>query len=267
MPSQPSAVRSAPYTWADITDMVLGHRRDLVVANLVAILGTAAAVPIPLPMPLLVDEVLLDRPGAMVAAIDAVFPVAWHGALLSISVILLATLVLRLASLALAVWQTRSFARISKDVIFRIRRDLLDRLQRVSMAEYETLGSGTVASHLVTDLDAVDAFVGTATAKFLVAVLSILGTAVVLLWMHWQLGLFILLLNPVREAVRRMVGLFAGFNPSVEEVRIHQREVIAAIRSRDGAAAGAAADRHLERGKEHLLARLEAEATVVVGGR
>jgi ATP-binding cassette subfamily C protein len=206
MPSQPRTVRNAPYTWTDITDMVLGHRRDLIVANLVAILGTAAAVPIPLLMPLLVDEVLLDRPGAMVAAIDAAFPGAWHGALLSISVILLATLVLRLASLALAVWQTRSFARISKDVIFRIRRDLLDRLQRVSMAEYETLGSGTVASHLVTDLDAVDAFVGTATAKFLVAVLSILGTAVVLLWMHWQLGLFILLLNPVVIYITTLFG-------------------------------------------------------------
>ncbi len=206
MPSQPRSVRNAPYTWADITDMVLSHRRDLVVANLVAILGTAAAVPIPLLMPLLVDEVLLYRPGAMVAAIDAAFPSSWHGALLSISVILLATLVLRLASLALAVWQTRSFARISKDVIFRIRRDLLDRLQRVSMAEYETLGSGTVASHLVTDLDAVDAFVGTATAKFLVAVLSILGTAVVLLWMHWQLGLFILLLNPVVIYITTLFG-------------------------------------------------------------
>ncbi len=206
MPDQPNAVRNAPYSWADLTGMVLTHRRDLVVANLVAILGTAAAVPIPLLMPLLVDEVLLDRPGPMVAIIDAAFPTAWQGALLSIAVILMATLVLRLASLVLAMWQTRSFARISKDVIFRIRRDLLDRLQRVSMAEYETLGSGTVASHLVTDLDAVDAFVGTATAKFLVAVLSILGTAVVLLWMHWQLGLFILLLNPVVIYITTLFG-------------------------------------------------------------
>jgi ATP-binding cassette subfamily C protein len=196
MPSHPSAVRNAPYTWADLTGMVLTHRRDLILANLVAILGTAAAVPIPLLMPLLVDEVLLQQPGPLVAAIDAAFPAAWQGPLLYITAMLLVTLILRLASLALSVWQTRSFARISKDVIFRIRRDLLDRLQRVSMAEYETLGSGTVASHLVTDLDAVDAFVGTATAKFLVAILSIVGTAVVLLWMHWQLGLFILLLNP-----------------------------------------------------------------------
>ena len=196
-PAQPPAPRTTPYTWGDIRSMVLGHRRDLILANTVAILGTAAAVPIPLLMPLLVDEVLLDRPGPLVEVIDGLFPGPWHGALLSIAAILLFTLILRLVSLALSVWQTRAFTRISKGVIFRIRRDLLLRLQRVSMAEYETLGSGTVASHLVTDLDAVDAFVGTATAKFVVAVLSILGTAVVLLWMHWQLGLFILLLNPV----------------------------------------------------------------------
>jgi len=193
--------------------MVLAHRRDLTLANLVAILGTAAAVPVPLLMPLLVDEVLLDRPGPLVGAIDALFPAAWHSALLSITVILLATLVLRLVSLGLAVWQTRSFARISKDVIFRIRRDLLERLQRVSMAEYETLGSGTVASHLVTDLDAVDAFVGTATAKFLVAVLSIVGTAIVLLWMHWPLGLFILVLNPV------VIYLTTRFGRKVKELK------------------------------------------------
>ena len=43
------------------------------------------------------------------------------------------------------------------------------------MAEYETLGSSTVASHLVTDLDAIDQFVGSTTSKFIVAVLSVLA--------------------------------------------------------------------------------------------
>jgi ATP-binding cassette subfamily C protein len=43
----------------------------------------------------------------------------------------------------------------------------------------------------------VDNFVGVATSKFLVAILSIVGTAIVLLWMNWQLALFILFLNPV----------------------------------------------------------------------
>jgi ATP-binding cassette subfamily C protein len=192
-----SEIRSNPYHWRELADMILRHRRELLLANLIAVLGTLVAVPVPLLIPMLVDEVLLHQPGAAVHFIDSLTPDAWQGPLLYIGVMLVLTLLLRGAGLVLGVWQMRQFTGIAKDVIFRMRRDLLLRLQRVSMAEYETLGSSTVASHLVTDLDAVDQFVGTATSKFLVAVLSILGTAVVLLWMHWQLALFILLVNPL----------------------------------------------------------------------
>ena len=194
------------YTWRDLALRVMTHRRELVLANLIAILGTLVSVPVPLLIPLLVDEVLLHKPGITVAFINRLFPTPWQGPVLYIGAILILTLVLRFLGLALGVWQMRQFTRISKDVIFQLRRALLQRLERVSMAQYETLGSGTVASHLVTDLDAVDQFVGTATSKFLVAVLSILGTAVVLLWMHWPLALFILLLNPAVIYVTTVFG-------------------------------------------------------------
>ncbi len=193
----PPRLRSNDYSWNELTSMVLRHRRELLAANLIAILGAIVAVPIPLLIPLLVDEVLLDQPGRAVAIMDQLFPSAWHGPFLYIGAVLLLTILLRLIALLLGVWQTRQFTCIAKDVVFHIRRDLLCRLERISMSAYETLGSGTVASHLVTDLDAVDNFVSITTSKFLVAVLSILGTAVVLLWMNWQLALFILLLNPL----------------------------------------------------------------------
>jgi ATP-binding cassette subfamily C protein len=199
-------LRNQAYSWAEITQMVFSHRSELVKANIIAILGAIVAVPIPLLIPLLVDEVLLDQPAAAVAGINALFPENWHHPILYITVILLLTLLMRLVSLVLGVWQMRQFTIISKDVIFRIRRSMLQRLERVSMSEYETLGSGTVASHLVTDLDTVDSFIGVATSKFLVAVLSILGTAFVLLWMHWQLALFILLLNPVVIYITTVFG-------------------------------------------------------------
>ncbi|MCW8943350.1 MAG: ABC transporter ATP-binding protein/permease [Sedimenticola sp.] len=190
-------IRTRRYSWSEVVDMVFQHRSELVKANIIAILGTIITVPIPLLIPLLVDEVLLDKPGPSVPFMNSLFPESWHSPLLYILVILLLTMLMRLASLVLGVWQMRQFTIISKDVTFRIRRSLLQRLERVSMAEYETLGSGTVASHLVTDIDAVDSFLGVATSKFLVAVLSIVGTAAVLLWMHWQLAIFILLLNPI----------------------------------------------------------------------
>jgi ATP-binding cassette subfamily C protein len=201
-----SEFRQQAYSWRELLGMIGAHRRELILANIIAVLGALVSVPVPLLIPMLVDEVLLDQPGRAVATINALLPDDWQGPLLYIAAILVLTLLLRFIGLALSVWQMRQFTRISKDVIFRMRRDLLQRLRRVSMAEYETLGSGTVASHLVTDLDAVDQFVGSATSKFLVAVLSIVGTALVLLWMHWQLALFILFLNPLVIYVTTLFG-------------------------------------------------------------
>jgi len=224
--------------------MIFDHRRELVLANVIAVLGTLAAVPVPLLMPVMVDEVLLDQPGKVVHFMNGLFPTDWHGPVLYIVAMLVLTVLLRLTSVSLGVWQTREFTLISKDVIYRMRRDLLRRLQRVSMAEYETLGSGTVASHLVTDLDAIDEFVGSAVSKFIVAVLSILGTAVILLWMHWQLGLFILLLNPaviylttvfgrrVKEMKRRENSAYQAFQESLSETLDAIQQIRASNRER-----------------------------------
>ncbi|MCO4757345.1 MAG: ABC transporter ATP-binding protein [Oceanospirillaceae bacterium] len=194
------------YSWRYIFDVALEHKRQLVLANLIALVATVASVPLPLLMPLLVDEVLLEQPGVIVETINPMVPDSWHGPALYIGAVLLITVVLRSIALLLNVWQARQFTHISKDVIFRMRSGLLERLKRISMAEYETLGSGAVASHFVTDLDTVDRFVGSSVSRLLVAVLSILGTAVILLWMHWQLALFILFLNPVVIYVTTVIG-------------------------------------------------------------
>jgi ATP-binding cassette, subfamily C, bacterial len=151
---------------------------------------------------------------------------------------------LRFIAGAFGVMQTRQFTCISKDVIYRIRRDLLARLQRVSMAEYETLGSAAVSSHMVTDLDTVDRFVGGATSKFLVAVLSIIGTAVVLVSMNWKLGLFIILLNPlviyvttvfgrkVSELKKREITAYQAFQESLAETLDAIQQIRAGNRER-----------------------------------
>src|SRR5690554_3294095 len=83
-------------------------------------------------MPLLVDEVLLQQPGVVVATVNSLFPVAWQGAPLYIGAVLLLTIVLRLLSLGLNVVQARQFTIISKDVIYHIRAGLLERLQQIT---------------------------------------------------------------------------------------------------------------------------------------
>jgi ATP-binding cassette, subfamily C, bacterial len=237
-------LRDREYSWNELIQMVLGHRRELVSANLIAILGAIAAVPVPLLIPLLVDEVLLEKPGKAVALMNALFPENWHGPVLYILAVLVLTLALRLLALIFGVWQTWQFTRIAKNVIYHIRRDLLQRLERISMSSYETMGSGTVASHLVTDLEAVDNFVSVTTSKFLVAVLSILGTAFVLLWINWKLALFILFLNPlviyfttvfgrkVKQLKKRENSAFQAFQESLEETLDAIQQIRASNRER-----------------------------------
>ena len=195
--ASPLAEGVQAYSWSTIFNIARQHRRVLVQAHIIAIAAAVVSVPVPLLMPLLVDEVLLQKPGVMVQFMDQLFPASWHGPLLYILAVMLFTILLRLGALLLAVWQTREFTLVAKDITYRIRRSLLQRLQLISMSEYETLGSGSVASHLVTDVEALDVFIGTALSKFIVAVLSIIGVAVILLWIHWQLALFILIMNPM----------------------------------------------------------------------
>lgn len=194
------------YTWGYIWNIALEYRPLLIKANLIAILATCASVPLPLLMPLLVDEVLLDQPGVLVRWSNQWFPSDWQGPVLYITAVLLITVILRAMALVLNVWQGRQFSIISKEVIFRIREGLLQRLKRISMAEYEGLGSGAVSSHFITDLDTVDRFVGASVSRMLIALLTIIGTAVVLIWMHWQLALFILLLNPLVVWLTMTIG-------------------------------------------------------------
>ena len=184
-------------SWKKIIALASEHKRLLIQAHLIAITAAIILVPVPLLMPLLVDEVLLNQPGTLVGITEALFPATWHGAILTIVCIMLLTLLLRFIGTLLSVWQTREFTLVAKDITYKLRRDLLGRLQTISMAEYETLGSGAVASHLVTDIDTIDTFIGSALSKFLVAVLIIIGIAITLLWIHWQLALFILVMNPI----------------------------------------------------------------------
>ncbi|MGD8526724.1 MAG: ABC transporter ATP-binding protein, partial [Thioalkalispiraceae bacterium] len=185
------------YHWRYIFGIILQHKRELFFANIIAIFAALSMVPIPLLMPLLVDEVLLHKPGNLVSFTQSLFPQSWHGPVLYILFILLCTVSLRISSLLLTVWQTRQFTTIAKDVVYRIRHALLMRLQRISMAEYESLGSGAVASRFVTDLNAIDTFIGESISKTIVSALSLVGITIILLLIHWKLALFILFMNPL----------------------------------------------------------------------
>lgn len=184
------------YQWQDLFSQVLQYRQRLVLANTLAIFTALISIPIPLLVPLLTDEVLLNQPGSLTAFMGSIFPESWHGPTLYIVALTTLTIVLRLVWLTFSVWQAREFTLISKEITYKIRKRLVNHIETIALAEYETLGSGTVSSRLVVDLETIDNFLSQSINKLIVSVLTLLGVTAVLLYLHWQLALFILLLNP-----------------------------------------------------------------------
>lgn len=185
---------------------IVSHKKKLLIANLFAIFATLLSVPIPLLMPLLVDEVLLEKPADGIALLNQVMLQEWQTPIGYIVIVTLLVVVMRIASQALNIYQTRQFTLISKSLTCFLRKHLLDKLGNISMAQYESLGSGTLTSHLVTDIETVDNFISSALSRFIVAILSVIGIAAILFWLDWKLALFIILLNPIIVYLSRKMG-------------------------------------------------------------
>ncbi|WP_264877178.1 ABC transporter ATP-binding protein [Vibrio agarivorans] len=182
------------------------HKKKLIFANLLAISATLISVPIPLLLPLMVDEVLLNQPAGGVAIMNRLLPEAWQGPTQYIALCLVMIIVMRFISQLLNIIQNRQFTLVSKTLTCQVRQALLDKLGRVSMRQYEQKGSGAITSHLVTDIETIDKFVGDTLSRLIVSTLTIVCIAVILLWMEWRLGLFILAMNPVIVLLSRKLG-------------------------------------------------------------
>ena len=171
------------------------HKRVLIVANIVAIISTLILLPVPLLIPILIDEIILGKTGKVTQIIDQFFTVESTG--YYILIVLIVTLVAKAVSMLLNLLHIRLYTKISKEVIYTIRKRLLNHLQIVSMKEYDMLGSGAVSSKLITDVETVDKFVTSAVGDIVVELLTLVGISIVILTLNWQLALLILLLNPL----------------------------------------------------------------------
>ena len=182
------------------------HQSKLLFANVIAIVATLISVPIPLLMPLMVDEVLLIQPSTGIEMMNRVLPSSWQTATGYIVLTLVLVVLMRAASQMLNILQSRQFTLVSKTITYQMRSKMIDKLGRISIKQYETRGSGGINAHLVTDIETIDQFIGSTLSKFIIGLLTVSGTAIVLLWIEWRLGLFILLVNPVVVYFSRLLG-------------------------------------------------------------
>ena len=212
--------------WSWLITQAKQHKKRLITANFIAILATLVSVPIPLLMPLMVDEILLKQPASGVAFINQFISEQWQQPANYIIFIFITVLVMRIASQLLGILQSRQFTLVSKTITCNIRKQLLDKIGRISIRQYETRGSGGINSHLITDIETIDGFIGSTLSRFIVSFFTVLGTAFILLWIDWRLGLFILLVNPLVVYCSRKLG------SRVKHLKKHENQAFESFQNR-----------------------------------
>ncbi|MBN2832823.1 MAG: ABC transporter ATP-binding protein [Campylobacterales bacterium] len=184
------------YTFKTLFYEIKRYKKELILANVIAFLAVVIHTPVPLLMPILVDEVLLQKRDFFTTTIDT-FLGSENPAYIYILIALLIVVLLRVLFFLLNYMQTKLFTIVSKNIAFKIRENVLEHLSRVSMNQFEFFGSGKVASLMVTDVETIDNFLGVFVSRLIISLLTIIGVGAVLLMIHWQLALFILILNPM----------------------------------------------------------------------
>ncbi len=182
------------YSFKKILNEVLKYKKEFIIANIIAVFAVIVSTPAPLLMPLLVDEVLLKKPGFLTEHIDKL--IGHQQAFVYILIVLFATLFLRTLFYGLTVLHDYLFSVISKNITYKIRKDMLSQISKISLNEYESFGSGKISSMFLIDVATVETFLGMSISKLIVSILTIIGVGVVLLLINWKLALFILLVNP-----------------------------------------------------------------------
>ncbi|MDX4026710.1 ABC transporter ATP-binding protein [Aliarcobacter skirrowii] len=191
-----------------IFKLLLKNKKALFWGQLFTIIGIFISVPIPLLLPLLVDEVLLEKPNFFVNKIDYFF--GSGDAFYYIAIVTFVVILLRLLHFVFGVINSKIFTKISKIVIFDIRVKLLNHLKKVTTNEYETIGSGKIAANLITDVNTLDSFIVNVASKLITSSLTLIAVALIIINIDLVLGLMILFTQPTIAIISRKIAKKTG---------------------------------------------------------
>ncbi len=212
-----------------IFKLLLDNKKSLIIGQILTIIAIIISVPIPLLLPLLVDEVLLNKPDFFVNNINELF--GNTTAFYYIAIVTFIVLFLRIIYFLFSVLITKIFTKISKYVTFKIREKLLNHLEHVNMNEYESLGSGSIGANLVTDVNTLDNFIVSIASKFIASILTLLAVAIVIITIDPILGLMILFIQPIIMIISKKIATKTGLlkkeeNKAIEEFQNNINETL-----------------------------------------
>ena len=107
--------------------------------------------------------------------------------------------------------------RASQGVAYDLRDALFERIERLSFSYYDRVQTGQLVTRLTSDVEQIRTFAGSGVVQLANAVLMLIGTTVVLLYLDWQLALVALAIVPLIAGL--LVRFVGRIRPLFREVQ------------------------------------------------
>jgi ATP-binding cassette, subfamily B, multidrug efflux pump len=107
--------------------------------------------------------------------------------------------------------------RASQGVAYDLRDALFERIERLSFSYYDRVQTGQLVTRLTSDVEQIRTFAGSGVVQLANAVVMLIGTSVVLLYLDWQLALVALAIVPIIAAL--LVRFVGRIRPLFREVQ------------------------------------------------
>ncbi|MGU3500711.1 ABC transporter ATP-binding protein [Mycobacterium sp. C31M] len=185
------------------------YKRAIAVLAVIVVIENAARLSVPLLVQRGIDH-----------GIPPIVDGAGAGALITVLTALCAVVALQATS---RMYFLRRAGRIGQQVLMELRRRLFRHFQRLDVAFHDRYTSGRVVARSTNDVDAIQDMLATGFDGLITAVLTMFGTAVLLVVLDWRLGLTVLCVFPV------LVALVWWFRTESSKTYLKVREAAALV--------------------------------------
>jgi ATP-binding cassette, subfamily B, multidrug efflux pump len=107
--------------------------------------------------------------------------------------------------------------RASQGVAYDLRDALFERIERLSFSYYDRVQTGQLVTRLTSDVEQIRTFAGSGVVQLANAVVMLIGTTVLLLYLDWQLALVALAIVPIIAVL--LVRFVSRIRPLFREVQ------------------------------------------------
>ena len=126
-------------------------------------------------------------------------------------------------------FQILILARMGQNVLANLRQRVFDKLQALDLQYMEGAAAGDLMSRLVNDIEALNNFFSQALSQMIGSIFALIGIAVAMMFLNWQLGLAVMVMVPVllittrwfskmaREAFRKTRTTIGDVSAGLEE--------------------------------------------------